>query len=96
MNAWPLPDGRLLAAEHAYRQDVLRGATAPLPDVVGAVGHLLRTGRRTVTALRRPTTGARRTRVPSPRATRLVLTGRSGRSTLPPGDVTLGDSAVCR
>lgn len=55
MNAWSLPDGRVLAAEHAYRRDTLLAATRPLPDVVGLAGRLVGAVRRTLAAAR-PTT----------------------------------------
>lgn len=89
MNAWTLPDGRLLATEHAYRQEALRAATRPLPDVRAAVGRLVR-------AARRPATAARRTTVAARRPARRGPAGRDARPTLPPCDVTLGHSAVCR
>lgn len=82
MNAWTLPDGRVLAVEHAYRRETLRAATRPLPDVVGAVGRLVGAVRRTVAAVRR--------------SARPAPARRAARATLPSCDLPLGHSAVCR
>jgi hypothetical protein len=85
VNAWTLPDSRLLAAEHAYRRDTLRGATRPLPDVVGAVARLVGAVRRTLAAVQ-----------PSSRPAPAGRTTRTAAAALPPRDLPLGHSAMCR
>ncbi|WP_225755063.1 hypothetical protein [Actinotalea sp. Marseille-Q4924] len=90
MNASTLPDRRVLAAEHAYRREVLRDAARPLvlPDVAGSLGRLADAVRRTRAATR--PSGAGRAR------TRRTVADVAAAAALPPRDLPLGHSVVCR